>query len=518
MSALREFMAGLAKAVLVHRHAFIPGASATRALGARAALPASFAPAVEECFSAGERAWARAEAHAAAGRWRRAEAEAERLARGGDRGARVVLGLLRLLGRADPSRRGLEALLCRLAHSGGERELARAAESGFWPAWCWLGLARLRACDLSGARAALDALAAARPNWPWSHIVRSELGRVDIEFAPALRDLARALELEPGNAWAFALRSRVRFQAGPGPDGLADLDRAVELAPRAGWMLAWRGDARRKLGDLKGALSDLMKARAFEPAYDRTYLWLGKTLLALGAPERAAPVLDEAVRRCPHFEKAFAERARLRLSLGRAPAAAQDMRRAAAVNHRHDFLGSWGAEPYPPSAAQRAAAAALQAWVRRAPRSAWARAWLGETCVQLGETARGLAELDAALALKPRLAWARAWRGEALVRLGRPAEGEAELSRALALDPGYGRAHAWRGRARALLGRPKAALADFDKSVGDSLVEYSWLYHWRAEALLALGRREQARRDADTAVSLEPRRPEFARLAQACRA
>jgi tetratricopeptide (TPR) repeat protein len=151
----------------------------------------------------------------------------------------------------------------------------------------------------------------------------------------------------------------------------------------------------------------------------------------------------------------------------------------------------------------------LDGFVAASPRSAWALAWRGESRIQAGDPAGGLGDVDRALKRNPRLAWALAWRGEALIRLGRLSEAEAALEKSLRLDPGYGRAYAWRGRLRQLQGRHEAAVRDFEKAVGDALIEYSWLYFWKAEAEAALGWTAKALGDARTAASLEPGRAQF---------
>jgi tetratricopeptide (TPR) repeat protein len=504
--ALASLLDGWLKTTMVHRHAFVPSLTKTREIGREGRVPASFAEAVRPILQAfGGPSGSALERAAEAGRW----SEAARLtASPSGAPARVLGGLLRMHGRS--SRGGFDGMLDRCAHRDGARRLEAACRDGkFWPAFAWLGLARLRRSDLGGARQAFGRLAELRPEWPWSWLLRSECARVDIELDESLADLDRAIELEPGNPWAWALRSRVRFQKAPGPKGLEELDEAIRLDPGSGWLRAWRGDARRKLGDLKGALADLVAARTLEPGYDRTYLWLGKTLSSLGDHRRALEALDEGPKRCPHFEKAFAERSRALRRAGRWSESVLELERAARINHRHNWLGCWTAEPAPLDAERRRELSAVEEAARRLPRSARILAWRGESRMQSGDAVSGLSDLDAALRRSPGLAWARAWRGEALVRLGRLKEARRELDAAARLDPSYGRTFAWRGRLRHLCGDSAGAIADLNRSVGDSFVEYSWLYFWRAEAERAMGREQRAAEDVRTALYLEPRRTEF---------
>ncbi len=222
-------------------------------------------------------------------------------------------------------------------------------------------------------------------------MIRSELGRVDIVYEKALRDLWTAARLEPENAWVHAFRARVLFQKSPGAAALAAMDRAVQSAPRAGWIRAWRADARRKLGDLSGAAADLNAALKLEPTYDRTYLWLGKVLRAQGKPREAERALTRGLKVCPHFEKAFAERSRVRLSLGRVDEALADLEAAARINHRHNSLRNWTAKVEPLDDEKVETLERLAQHAVGAPRSARAWAWLGEGLTQSGRFEQGLA-------------------------------------------------------------------------------------------------------------------------------
>ena len=511
MSA-RAFLAGFAKSVLVHRHAFVASPARTVDLGRGAAPPPSF----DEAFGAA--APKDVDEAFAARRWpavrKRLDAWSSREPRRPE--PRLLAALLKLWAAPGTKVRSdrLEGLVDRCASRDGIRALERLV--GDFPAWAparlWLALAYLRRVDLAAAWRELDALCAARPRWSPAFLVRSELARVDILYGRALKDLDRAEALAPRDAWVRAFRARVLFQSAPGPAALAAMDRAVALAPKAGWIRAWRGDSRRKLGDLRGAAADLAAALRLEPGYDRIYLWLGKVRLAQGRAREAERALTRGLKMMPHFEKARAERARARLALGRVDAALADLEAAVRINHRHNSFFNWTAPIVPLDDARHATLRRLSAHAERFPRSARAWAWLGEALTQAGLPAEGLIALDQALAREPARPWLRSWRGEALLRLGRLPEAERELDLAVRADPSDGRARAFRGRVRYLRGRFSDAVADLEKAAADSMVEYSWAYHWRAEAKDAAGDRSGALADARTAAALEPRRPEFRAL------
>jgi len=470
----RHLLAGFAKSVLIHRHAFVPSPAQTVSIGRQAALPASFDSALKSRAAAAVRAlWAAPGATTRPGR--------------------------------------LEGLLDRYAAPAGVRALERLARE-HPDERLWLALAYMRRVDLPAAWRELDALCADRADWSWPFLVRSELGRVDIVFDKALRDIETAEQLDPNNAWIHAFRARVLFQKSPGPEALAAMDRAVALAPEAGWLRAWRADSRRKRGDLAGAEADLKAALRLEPAYDRTYLWAGKVLRARGKAKEAEAALTRGLKVCPHFEKAMAERARARLTLGRVDAALRDLEAASALNHRHNSLWNWTAECEPLNDEKRSTLTVLASHADKSPRSARAWAWLGEALTQAGKPAEGLAALDHAATLAPQRPRLATWRGEAFLRLGRLAQAERELDRAVRADASDGRARAFRGRVRFLRAKFKLAVADLEIACSDSMVEYSWIYHWRAEAKVAAGDKAGALIDSETAVSLEPHKAQFKAL------
>ncbi len=505
----RDFLKGFVKSVLVHRHAFISSPAQTIQLGQDARLPSSF----DEAF--GVAAPKEVDAAFKARRWSVALAGLEDWS---DREPhrpepRLLSALLKLWSSPGEAVRPdrLEGLIDRYASLDGIRALERLVQDfpQWSPARLWLALAYLRRTALPSAWRELDALCAARPRWSAPFLVRSELARVDIVFGRALKDLDRAEALDPRDAWIPAFRSRVLFQSAPGPAAMAAMDRAVALAPKIGWLRAWRADSRRKLGDLRGAAADLSAALKLEPSYDRIYLWSGKVLRAQGKPREAEKVLTRGLKLMPYFEKAYAERARARLELGRVDAALRDLEEAVRTNHRHNSFFNWTAPIVPPDDERRKLLETLSAHAKKSPRSARAWAWLGEALTQAGLFEPAMVALDVALALDPMRSWLRSWRGETLMRMGRLLEAERELDQAIRRDPFDGRARAFRGRTRFLRGALAEAVADLEKAASDSMVEYSWIYHWRAEAKEAAGDRAGARADAETAVALEPRRPEF---------
>ena len=61
-------------------------------------------------------------------------------------------------------------------------------------------------------------------------------------YGEALADLDRAIELDPGHAWAIANRGYTYRRMERYEEALADLSRAIELDPGHAWAIASRGE------------------------------------------------------------------------------------------------------------------------------------------------------------------------------------------------------------------------------------------------------------------------------------
>lgn len=90
------------------------------------------------------------------------------------------------------------------------------------------------------------------------------------QYADAITDFTRALELTPDSAWTRAYRGAARrgaahYQSGQYDAALADLNRAIELDAFDPWPIYIRGLAKRKSGDAKGGDADVKAALAIWP-------------------------------------------------------------------------------------------------------------------------------------------------------------------------------------------------------------------------------------------------------------
>ena len=127
------------------------------------------------------------------------------------------------------------------------------------------------------------------------------------DYASAVNDLTKALELTPGFALGHFQRAIARYkslQAGNHADGpartaeiravIADLDRAIELSPRLAFAYYNKGNVLAELGDFTSALLAFGKAIELKPDFGEAYYNRGYAYFQLGDRERGVENLSKA--------------------------------------------------------------------------------------------------------------------------------------------------------------------------------------------------------------------------------
>ena len=94
---------------------------------------------------------------------------------------------------------------------------------------------------------------------------RGEDHRLAKRYDEALADYTRAMELDPGNAWAIIGRGETYRLMGRYDEALADFTRAIELDPGNAWAIAGRGETYRLMGRYDEALADFNRAIELDP-------------------------------------------------------------------------------------------------------------------------------------------------------------------------------------------------------------------------------------------------------------
>jgi tetratricopeptide (TPR) repeat protein len=334
-------------------------------------------------------------------------------------------------------------------------------------------------------------------------------GRDETRFSPyhfeAVEIARRVLSARGPRAWTLAVAGRAAMRA---PGDVRDkrearrlLDAAVAANPRAGWTWAWRGLSR-VTTDADGALADLDRALSLTPHYFRAYGWRGALLRRRGRTAAALADLDRAVAAEERYPFSSHERSLARRAAGDFLGAAQDLDRAYALDWRYSWIYASGREP---SALERARGLReLDSAVARFPSCVSLRAWRGELLARAGRLGDAILELEDAAAADPAHPLALGFLGAAYLEAGRPSRALDPLRRAVALDGGH---IAFRSGLAEALRRTKRT-SDAEKSLAEVLAERpkSWtLRLQRARWALEDGAPERALAEARAASSLEGR-------------
>lgn len=88
----------------------------------------------------------------------------------------------------------------------------------------------------------------------------------------ALKDLGRAIELNPRLAAAYLNRGQVFLEQNQPARALLEMEAAVVLDPESAFNLFGRSRAKRALGDVAGADADLAAARKIDPKIEKRYV------------------------------------------------------------------------------------------------------------------------------------------------------------------------------------------------------------------------------------------------------
>lgn len=187
------------------------------------------------------------------------------------------------------------------------------------PARQEFALALMRAGDLTGAIAQLEAVTKQLPEYARGHVALADARLQANDIPGAVADYRRALEVQPDNVMALSSLGFLRAQAGDAQEAMTLLKRAVALEPRA---LPPRRQIARMLlaqGRFDEMASEARVLAAMAPADPESHNLLGIALASSGQFGEAQTQFEEALRLDPASD-ARANLARLKALARRGPA------------------------------------------------------------------------------------------------------------------------------------------------------------------------------------------------------
>ncbi len=168
--------------------------------------------------------------------------------------------------------------------------------------------------------------------WAVRGVARYQLGDAD----GAVADYTKAVELEPDLAGAWINRGIARANRKDDLDGaIADYTRAIELEPRTAHIWWRRGKARVKKGDGSGAIADYTRSIELDARSPAVWLDRGLCWMQLKRFEAAEQDFTSAIALDPTLAKAWLDRGLLRAQRGERVGAVADFERFLALSPDH---------------------------------------------------------------------------------------------------------------------------------------------------------------------------------------
>lgn len=164
------------------------------------------------------------------------------------------------------------------------------------------------------------------------------------DLQQAIRDLDRAIELNPKDAGAYVVRGMIYNNLGDHRQAISDLDRGIELNPNDALAYGNRGIAYSKLAEHRRGIRDLDRAIQLNPKLAEAYVDRGVVFGKLGELHEAIGDYNKAIELNPKYAKAYYTRGVTYGKLGDLQQAIRDLKTAAGLANKEaqDYLRSQG--------------------------------------------------------------------------------------------------------------------------------------------------------------------------------
>jgi tetratricopeptide (TPR) repeat protein len=163
------------------------------------------------------------------------------------------------------------------------------------------------------------------------HCVRGTSRFAQGDFAGALGDFDRALEIDGDYSEAWNNRGAAHLALGNRAAAVSDFDRALKLRPRYAEAYNNRGIARQAMADDARALADFDRALEIEPVYVEALRNRGAVRYALGDWAGSIQDFDRALAICPNDPDTIFRRGSARQARGDLHGAVDDFTRVLAL-------------------------------------------------------------------------------------------------------------------------------------------------------------------------------------------
>ena len=148
----------------------------------------------------------------------------------------------------------------------------------------------------------------------------------------AITDYTKAIEIIPDYTRAYFNRASAKFQKGDYDGTIADYTKAIEVTPDLSGAYCNRGFAKFQKGDIDGAIADYNKAIKIKPGYAEAYYGRGLANAKKGNESDAIADYTKAIEIRPDFAEAYYNRGFARAKIGNLNDAITDYNKSIKIN------------------------------------------------------------------------------------------------------------------------------------------------------------------------------------------
>jgi tetratricopeptide (TPR) repeat protein len=281
------------------------------------------------------------------------------------------------------------------------------------------------------------------------------------QYEQAIRDLDKAIELNPQDAGAHATRGRVYLATGKHDDAIRDLDQAIAFDPRDATVYLSRGMVFAAKGLRDRAVQDYDRVIELDPNDVYAAIAFEKKMKILNQD------LDKAIELNPRDPLAWRHRgARYHYGKNHLDRALRDLTKAIELNPRDFWSFGYRGDVYSLMKQYDAAIQNYDKAIELNPRLARpAYTYRGIAYIAKGDYDRAIADFTSAIDIDPSGDLAYQRRAWAYFKAGRAAQGLPDAERSLQLRADSADALNTRGHILEALGRQEEAIADFRRAL-----------------------------------------------------
>ena len=288
------------------------------------------------------------------------------------------------------------------------------------------------------------------------------------QYAEAIEDYSKAIELDPDLAEAYNNLGLANFALGQNAESIEEFNKAIDLKPDVATGFNNRGFVKSSLGQYAEAIKDYNKAIELDPDLAEAYNNRGVDKLNLGQYAEAIKDYNKAIELDPDFAKAYYDRGLFNYNLGQHAEAIKDYSKA--IELEPDF--------------------------------SWAYSNRGVAKLNLGQYAEAIKDYNKAIGLNPDLYETYYNRGLAKLNLGQYTEAIEDYRKAIELNPDDADAHYRCGLANSMVKGYAEAIEDYSKAINLE-PDYVDAYYNRGIANLNLNKSMKAIKDYDKVIELK---------------